>query len=36
MRDPAFGHAIGEYIESEKLMLEGVMKEYASHDPYRR
>jgi uncharacterized protein len=36
IRDPAFGHAIGEYIESEKQMLKGVMEEYASHDPYRR
>jgi uncharacterized protein len=36
IRDPAFGRAIREYIESEKLMLEGVMKEYASHDPYKR
>jgi predicted N-acyltransferase len=36
IRDPAFGRAIGEYIESEKEMLAGVMEEYASHDPYRR
>jgi predicted N-acyltransferase len=36
MRDPAFGRAIGEYIESEKEMLAGLMEEYASHDPYRR
>jgi predicted N-acyltransferase len=36
IRDPAFGHAIGEYIESEKRMLKGVMEEYASHDPYKR
>jgi uncharacterized protein len=35
IRDPAFGRAIGEYIESEKEMLKGVMEEYASHDPYR-
>jgi len=35
IRDPAFGSAIGEYIESEKEMLAGVMDEYASHDPYR-
>ena len=26
MRDPAFGRAIGEYIESEKLMLQKVME----------
>ena len=36
IRDPAFGHAIGEYIESEKQMLQNVMEEYASHDPYKR
>jgi predicted N-acyltransferase len=36
IRDPAFGRAIGEYIESEKEMLKGVMEEYASHDPYIR
>jgi predicted N-acyltransferase len=36
MRDPAFGRAIGEYIESEKEMLAGLMEDYASHDPYRR
>jgi len=34
IRDPAFERAIGEYIESEKQVLQGVMKEYASHDPY--
>jgi len=33
--DPALGRAIGEYIESEKQMLQGVMAEYASHDPYK-
>jgi uncharacterized protein len=36
IRDPAFGRVIGEYIESEKEMLKGVMEEYASHDPYIR
>ncbi|MDQ3438453.1 MAG: GNAT family N-acetyltransferase [Actinomycetota bacterium] len=36
IRDPAFGRAIGEYIESEKEMLAYSMKEYASHDPFRR
>src|ERR671921_1784308 len=36
IRDPAFGRAIGEYIESEKQMLQNIMEEYASHDPYRR
>ncbi|HEX5913781.1 MAG TPA: GNAT family N-acetyltransferase, partial [Rubrobacter sp.] len=36
IRDPAFGRAIGEYIESEKHMLQIVMEEYASHDPYKR
>jgi uncharacterized protein len=36
IRDPAFERAIGEYIESEKQVLQGVMKEYASHDPYKR
>jgi predicted N-acyltransferase len=36
IRDPAFGRAIGEYIESEKEMLAGVLGEYASHDPYKR
>ncbi|MEJ7815773.1 MAG: GNAT family N-acetyltransferase [Rubrobacter sp.] len=35
IRDPAFGRAIGEYIESEKEMLAYSMKEYASHDPYK-
>jgi uncharacterized protein len=35
IRDPTFGHAIGEYIESEKQMLRSVMEEYASHDPYK-
>lgn len=35
IRDPAFGRAIGEYIESEKEMLAGVMAQYASHDPYK-
>ena len=35
IRDPAFRRAIGEYIESEKEMLAGAMKEYASHDPYK-
>jgi predicted N-acyltransferase len=35
IRDQAFGRAIGEYIESEKEMLAGVMEEYASHDPYK-
>jgi uncharacterized protein len=36
IRDPTFGRAIGEYIESEKEMLKGVMEVYASHDPYKR
>jgi predicted N-acyltransferase len=36
IRDPAFGRAIREYIESEKEMLAAVMEEYASHDPYKR
>ena len=36
IRDPAFGRAIGDYIESEKQMLQNVMEEYASHDPYKR
>jgi predicted N-acyltransferase len=36
IRDPAFRRAIGEYIESEKELLAGVMEEYASHDPYKR
>jgi predicted N-acyltransferase len=35
IRDPAFERAIGEYIESEKEMLAGVMDEYADHDPYK-
>ena len=35
IRDPAFGRAIGEYIESEKEMLKGLMEDYASHDPYK-
>ncbi|HEY6690621.1 MAG TPA: GNAT family N-acetyltransferase [Rubrobacter sp.] len=36
IRDPAFARAIGEYIESEKEMLAGVMGEYDSHNPYKR
>jgi uncharacterized protein len=36
IRDPAFGRAIREYIESEKQMLKGILEEYASHDPYKR
>jgi predicted N-acyltransferase len=36
IRDPAFERAIGEYIESEKQVLQRVMKEYSSHDPYKR
>ena len=36
IRDRAFGRAIGDYIESEKEMLKGVLEEYASHDPYKR
>ena len=36
IRDPAFGRAIGEYIESEKKMLQGIIEEYASRDPYKR
>jgi uncharacterized protein len=36
IRDPAFGRAIEEYIEWEKQMLQGVMEDYASHDPYKR
>jgi predicted N-acyltransferase len=36
IRDPVFGRAIGEYIESEKEILAYSMKEYASHDPYKR
>ena len=35
IRDPAFERAIGEYIRSEKHMLQGVMEEYALHDPYK-
>jgi predicted N-acyltransferase len=36
IRDPAFERAIREYIESEKQVLQRVMKEYSSHDPYKR
>jgi uncharacterized protein len=36
IRDPAFRLAIGEYIQSEKNMLRGLIEEYASHDPYKR
>jgi uncharacterized protein len=36
IRDPAFERAIREYIESEKQVLQNVMKEYSSHDPYKR
>jgi uncharacterized protein len=36
IRDPAFGRAIREYIESEKQMLKAILEEYASHDPYKR
>ena len=35
IRDPAFGRAIGKYIESEKQMLQNVLEEYASHNPYK-
>jgi predicted N-acyltransferase len=36
IRDPAFERAIREYIESEKQVLQRVMREYSSHDPYKR
>jgi uncharacterized protein len=36
IRDPAFGRAIGEYIASEKVMLQRIIEEYASHNPYKR
>jgi predicted N-acyltransferase len=36
IRDAAFRRAIGEYIESEKEMLAGVIDDYAAHDPYKR
>ena len=36
IRDPAFERAIREYIESEKQVLQRVMNEYSSHDPYKR
>jgi predicted N-acyltransferase len=36
IRESAFRRAIGQYIESEKASLARVMKEYATHDPYRR
>ncbi len=36
IRHRAFRRAIGEYVESEKESLALVMKEYATHDPYRR
>ena len=35
IRDPAFGRAIGEYIRSEKQMLQAVLEEYTLHDPYK-
>jgi len=35
IRDPAFGRAIGEYIESEKESIALIIREYATHDPYR-
>jgi predicted N-acyltransferase len=35
IRDPAFRRAIEEYIESEKEMLQGIIAEYALHDPYK-
>jgi uncharacterized protein len=36
IRDPAFERAIGEYIASEKEILQGIIEEYASHNPYKR
>jgi hypothetical protein len=36
IRDPAFQRAIGRYIASEKEMLQGIIEEYASHNPYKR
>jgi predicted N-acyltransferase len=34
IQDPAFGHAIREYIETEKAWISDTMKEYERHDPY--
>jgi predicted N-acyltransferase len=36
IRDRAFERAIGRYIASEKEMLQGIIEEYASHNPYKR
>src|SRR5215217_1055788 len=35
IRDPAFGRAISDYIETEKDLIAGAMTEYARHDPYK-
>ncbi len=35
IRDPGCRLAIRDYVESEKEMLAGVMKDYATHDPYK-
>ncbi len=35
IRDPAFGRAISEYIETEKDWISATIKEYALHDPYK-
>ena len=36
IRDPAFGRAISEYIETEKDWISSTVTEYARHDPYKR
>jgi uncharacterized protein len=35
IRDPAFGRAISDYIETEKVVIADAMAEYALHDPYK-
>ena len=35
IRDPAFGRAISEYIETERGWISDTLKEYKNHDPYK-
>jgi uncharacterized protein len=35
IRDPAFGRAIAEYIETEKDLIADAMTEYERHNPYK-
>jgi uncharacterized protein len=35
MRHPAFGRAIGQFVEEEKEYLDRAVEEYSMHDPYK-